>query len=288
MIPEKFRLRLCVYSLLVFLFTLSATASADDKKIKPEELLARHLESIGSKEALAAAKSRAIAGSVKVHNRIGGVSELLGKGVFLSENPKLIYNMKFPSNQYPSEQMAFDGAKTATGFLPEGRRSNLSLFLDQQPLPLKEGLLGGALSTAWALLRVEQLQPRLEYRGTKKIDNQQLHVLGYRQRNGSPDLKVTLYFDAATFRHVRSEYKFTIPARIGAGPNDSNAIQESYYLLTEEFSDFRAVDGLTLPHGYKMQMSVSTSNGSLLMDWFLTVDAISHKEIFDEKSFKIN
>jgi hypothetical protein len=288
MIPFKFRPAKCLLTVVVFIFCSLSFASADDKKLTSEELLARHLESIGSKEAIATVKTRAIVGSVKALNRIGQAGEIIGKGVFLSENPKLIYSMKFPSSQYPSEQMTFDGSLSATGFLPEGKRSNLSLFLSQQTLPLTEGLLGGTLSTAWSLLRVEQLKSRFDYRGIKKVNDRPLHVLNYRQRSGSPDLKVTLYFDVATFRHLKSEYKFTIPARIGVGANNSNLTQESYYLLIEEFDDFRAIDGLTLPHTYKMQLSISTSNGSLLMDWLLKVDAISHKEVFDEKSFKLN
>lgn len=269
-------------------FSSFGLTSADDKKLTPEDLIARHIESIGSKEALAAVKTRAIAGSVRAQNRVGTAGEIVGKGVFLSQSPRLIYSMVFPSTQYPSERMAYDGTNSATGFLPEGKRSNLSLFLSQQTLPLNEGLLGGTLSTAWSLLRVEQLKSRFEYKGVKKVNDKQMHVLNYRQRSGSPDLKVTLYFDVTTFRHLKSEYKFVIPARIGVGSENSSVIQESYYLLTEEFDDFRAVDGLTLPHSHKMQLSVSTTNGTLLMDWLLKADVISHKEVFDEKSFKLN
>jgi hypothetical protein len=287
MIYRNFRSLFFVLSLVATIFCSFSFTAADDKKITPEELIARHIESIGSKEAIAAVKTRAVAGSVKTLNRLGKAGEIIGKGVFLSESPKLIYSMGFPSSQYPSEQMTFDGTTSATGFLPEGKRSNLSLFLSQQTLPLTEGLLGGTLSTAWSLLRLDQLKPRFEYKGVKKVNDRPLHVLNYRQRSGSPDLKVTLYFDATTFRHVKSEYKFTIPARIGVGNENSNMIQESYYLLTEEFDDFRAVDGLTLPYTHKMQLSVSASTGSLLMDWLLKVDAISHKEVFDDKSFKL-
>jgi hypothetical protein len=285
---RNYRLSFFPLLLILLIFCSFSYTSADDKKITPEELIARHIESIGSKEAIAPIKTRAVAGSVKTLNRLGRAGEIIGKGVFLSEGNKLIYSMKFPSSQYPSEQMAFDGTSSATGFLPEGKRSNLSLFLAQQTLPLAEGLLGGTLSAAWSLLRVDQLKPRFEYKGVKKVNDKPLHVLNYRQRSGSPDLKVTLYFDAATFRHIRSEYKFTIPARIGVGNENSNMIQESYYLLTEEFDDFRVVDGLTLPHTHKMQLSVSTSTGSLLMDWLLKADVISHKEVFDDKSFKLN
>jgi hypothetical protein len=288
MTDRNFRLLFFVLSLVVTIFCSLNLTAADDKKITAEELIARHIESLGSKEAIAAIKTRAVAGQVKTLNRLGQAGEIIGKGVLLSENPKLIYSMRFPSSQYPSEQMTFDGASSATGYLPEGKRSNLSLFLSQQTLPLSEGLLGGTLSTSWPLLRLEQMKPRLEYKGIKKVNDKPLHVLNYRQKSGSPDLKVTLYFDPATFRHVKSEYKFTIPARIGVGNENSNMIQESYYLLTEEFDDFRAIDGLTLPHTYKMQLSISTSTGSLLQDWLLKADAISHKEIFDNKSFKLN
>lgn len=284
----KVRSMLFVLSFVMPFVVLNGNIAADDKKITPEELIARHIESIGSKEALGAIKTRAIAGSVRALNRVGKAGEITGKGVFLSEGPKLVYSMTFPSTQYPGERMTFDGKSSDTGFLPEGKRSNLSLFLSQQTLPLTEGLLGGSLSSAWSLLRVEQLKSRFEYKGVKKVNDKPMHILNYRQRSGSPDLKVTLYFDVATYRHLKSEYKFTIPARIGVGADNSNTIQESYYLLTEEFDDFRAVDGLTLPHTHKMQLSVSTSTGTLLMDWLLKVDAISHKEVFDQRSFKIN
>jgi hypothetical protein len=283
----NFHSSLLLIAVVIFALKLVNVTTADDKKPKPEELIAKHLESVGSKEALAAAKTRAVSGTVRVTNRLGKAGDIIGKGLFLSETPKLLYSMKFSASQYPSEQMVFDGARSATGFLPEGKRSNLSQFLDQQSLPLKEGLLGGVLSTSWSLLRVDSLQPKFEYKGVKKVDEKQMHVLSYRQRSGSPDLKVTLYFDATTFRHLKSEYKFIIPARIGYGNENSNQIQESYYLLTEDFDEFRTVDGLTLPHRYKLQLSVSTSQGSLLMDWLMNVEAISHKEVFDDKSFKL-
>jgi len=260
---------------------------ADDKKIPVEQIIAGHLASIGSDEARAAVKTRFVGGSVILVSRMGRAGNLDGKGGIASESPKLRYSMRFSAPEYPSEQMAFDGQRTSTSFLPQGKRSNLALFLDQQNLPLKEGLLCGALSTSWALLRLDQLQPKLEYKGTSKIDGRELYKVSYRQRKGSPDLSVTLYFDPQTFRHARTEYKFKIAARIGLGANDSNTVQESYYLLTEDFDDFRAVDGLTLPHKYKLQLSVNTSNGSLLYDWTLAVEQVSHKEVFDDQTFTI-
>jgi hypothetical protein len=271
----------------LIIFSPSPALPADDNKITVEQLVANHLASIGTPEARAAAKNRFVAGSVKLVSRLGRAGNLEGKGGIASESPKLRYVMRFAAPDYPSEQMAFDGERTSTGFLPEGKRSNLALFLDQQNLPLKEGLLCGTLSTSWALLRLDQQQPKLDYKGMSKVEGRQLHKIEYRQRKGSPSLKITLYFDPQTFRHARTEYRFQIGARIGLGPNDSNSLQESYYLLAEDFDDFRIVDGLTLPHKYKMQLSVNTSTGSIIYDWTLAVSEVSHKEVFDDQTFKI-
>jgi hypothetical protein len=56
---------------------------------------------------------------------------------------------------------------------------------------MKEGLLGGALTTNWM-----GLSPRgkLSSNGTKKINGRDAYVLTY-SRKGGGDLDVTLYFD---------------------------------------------------------------------------------------------
>lgn len=285
---KTFRLATLLATLALFLISTTPVLTADDKKMTVEQLVASHLAAIGSDEARAAAKTRFATGSVKFISRIGNVGQLDGKGGIASTNPKVRYSMRFPAPDFPSEEMVFDGEKSATSFLPEGKRSNLAQFLDQHNVPLKEGLICGTLSTAWALFRLEELKPKLEYKGLGKVNGRQLHKVQYRQRKGSPDLKVMLYFDPQTFRHVRSEYQFQIGARMGLGPNDSNAVQESYYTLSEDFDDFRAVDALTLPHSYKLQLSISTSTGSRLYDYHLTVEQLSHKEVFNEQTFKLN
>jgi len=279
---------LIIVSVFICLAICSIDRSpAQDKKLRAEELIARHAESLGSAESRAAVKSRVVSGPVKLVSRIGGVGSIEGEAMMVSSGPRLRFGMNFPSLDYPGEQMAFDGARAATGFLPNGVRSNLSQFLNQQDSPLKEGLLGGVLSTAWPLLRLEQQQPRLDWRGLKKIEGRELHELSYRPRKGSSDLKIALYFDPATFRHVHTQYSFEIGARLGLGPNESARQQESYYNLSEDFDDFRPVDGLMLPHRYRLQLSVQTATGSLLSDWTLNAARISHKETFSEQVFTL-
>jgi hypothetical protein len=277
----------CLVACLAVL-PVAPAAGQENKKLTTDEVVARHLESIGSKEARAAVSHRVVGGPVKYVIRLGGGGYLDGGGLLVSSGPKVSYTMKFPNSEYPIEQMGFDGAKAESGFLPAGGRTPLSLFLNQQNLPLKEGLFGGVLSVAWPLGRIEQSQPRLEYRGLKKLDGKETYSLGYKARKGGSDLKIAMYFDPATFRHIRTEYKFEIGARLGeGGANDSTRVQESYYTLIEDFDDFRAVDGLTLPHKYRLQLSVNTSGGSLLRDWSLAVEQISHKVPIEDSVFKV-
>ena len=272
---------------------LCPATTAQDKKLTAEEVVSRHLDAIGTKEARAAVTRRVVSGAVKYVIRLAGGGFLNGGAVMLSSGPKFRYTMKFPNPDYPSDEMAFDGEHADSSILPNGRRASLSLFLSQQSLPLKEGLLGGVLSTAWPLGRIDQAQPRLEYRGIKKIEGRELHSIGYRQRKGSSDMTITLFFDRTTFRHTRSEYKFEMPAHLGNGPNDSTTNLETHLLLVEEFDDFRAVDGLTLPYTYKLQLSATGTGSSFggaspgLRDWTLTVDQVSHKAAVDEAVFKL-
>jgi hypothetical protein len=264
---------------------LCAPVFAQDKKLTIEELIAHHLDSIGSAQARGFAKNRVVSGTVKLVSRVGTASNIDGQAAVASSGVKLRYSMRFASPQYTGEQLAFDGSKVLTGHLPSGRRSPLSLYLEQQSLPLRDGLLGGSLSTGWAMLRLDQLKPRLDYKGLKKIDGRQLHEVSYRPEKGSTTLKVALFFDAATFQHVRTEYEFQVPARLGNGPNDSNRLQEDYYKLVEDFDDFRAVDALMIPRKYRLQLQVQTSRGSNVFDWNVVIEQVLHNQALDEQIF---
>jgi len=286
---HPYRSTIAMLSLSVFCFYSSIhsnLASAQDKKLTTEELIARHLDSIGTAEARSKASTRVARGETKFMARLGGSANVDGQAMMVSSGAKLRFGIKLPLNDYPGEDMAFDGAQAATGFLPQGRRSQLSAFFNSQNLPLREGLIGGTLSTAWPLLRMDQTQPKLDYRGMKKVDGRQLHEVSYRPRKGSGDLKVSLFFDPETFRHVRTRYSFEIGATIGTREN-SNMNTESYYTLTEDFDDFQAVDGLTLPHKYRMQFSAEGRVGSALHDWTVTIKKIEHNAKIDDPVFVI-
>ncbi len=278
---------ICLIVCSNFPVAIGSPIAAQDKKLTPEELIALHLNSLGSSEARAAAADRKVSGTVRMLNRVGPAADIQGPTMLISSGAKLRCVMQFPSNHYSGEDFAFDGKRLMTRLLPQGKRSNLTEFLNSQPLMLKEGLLGGVLSTAWALLRVEQLQSKMNYRGLKKVDGQQLHELIYETRKGNGGLRIEMHFEPETFRHMQTRYSYQIGARQGVTPDDSARSQESNFQIIESFADFRLVDGLTLPHKYKMQMTIQAQNGNLLRDWLFEFDRISHKEQLDEHLFII-
>lgn len=264
----------------------SPSAGSADEKLKPEELVAKHLDAIGNADARAKAAARVASGSAQFTVRAGGVANLSGKAMFVSSGAKFRFGIMFQTPDYTGEDLAFDGNKATSGIQPQGRRSPVSMFAVQQNMPFREGLVGGVISTAWPLLKLADTQPKLEYRGLKKIDGRQLHELGYRPRKGSTDLKTFLYFDPETFRHVRTKYQYEIAAMI-ASPERSNANQEMFFAVTEDFDDFRSVDGLTLPHKYKLQYSAEGGRATTIQEWAVTFDRVAHNPKLDEALFTI-
>jgi hypothetical protein len=198
-------------------------------------------------------------------------------------------NMNFDSSAYPQESLKFDGKDfTANQFRP-GLRTSLAQFFLTNDVLFKEGIVGGILSASWPLLNLQDKNPKLEYAGLKKVGGKQMHALKYIPRKGS-DLKITLFFDAETFQHLRSEYERTIYAtdqqRIGGGggtlpsassPRSSNARINA----VEEFSDFRPEGELNLPHTYEFDLSIQSEVRPALVDWTFTLTDFNFNEVVE-------
>src|SRR5690349_2815605 len=106
--------RQIVSTFIAAFFIVTAIAPvfrAKDEKIKPEELVAKHLASIGPAEKLKAIKSRTTQGTVQVVFRVGGSGTLNGKASILSQGNMIRSGFIFPALDYPGEQLAFDGNK---------------------------------------------------------------------------------------------------------------------------------------------------------------------------------
>jgi hypothetical protein len=277
---------LCLFSVL-FLVSNLPSLGAKDAKMKPEELVARHLDSIGTPEARAAVKNRVATGPSQFTMRLPTSGQLPGPATIISEGKMLRIAMMFGIQDYPSEQFVFDGNRVNVSHIQPGRRSEPGVFFYTYEVLLKEGLIAGTLTTAWALLDVSERQARMEYNGLKKIDGKQMHELRYRAKKGSGDFTISLHFDPETFRHVHSEYKLTRPPNMGTRPEESSSQRETLYHIQEWFDDFRPVDSLNLPHIYRLVYSREGMGATTLLEYKIVLSSILHNQTLDAKAFAI-
>lgn len=273
----------CTTALLVLATTVPLSAA---EKLKPEEVVAKHLESIGTEQARAAAGSRVMRGPVVVTFRRAGSGQLPGDFYLASDSGRSLFQLVFNNSDYPHEKYLFDGDGVEVANLKPGVRSPLSTFVYTHQVLGRDGLLSGVLSARWPLLQADQRGAKLQYGGLKKVDNRQVHELRYRSKKSS-DLQISLFFEDGTFRHVRSVYKLTLSAPMGARPADSPSQSETRYQLTEDFSDFKAEGGLTLPHAYRLEYLLEGAAGTLLHEWVMSPTHFKLDQPVDPATFKI-
>jgi len=301
--------------LLTLLVAPALLAYAAD--LKPEELVAHHLDSLGTAAARGAVKARVVQGSAKFKILVGGGgNQLEGKGAVVSEDRKVNIMMKF-NTDYRGEQFISDGDKTyIAATTAEHRRTSFGEFVKSQPLILQEGLLGGTLSTNWALLNLDHNHPRLSSGGLKKVDGRQLLDVRYQPKKGN-DMDIHLYFDPETYRHVMTVYSLTAAAGLGTSvasisdqagltgpgpgggasssqpsaggdPTRSSKQREIRYTLEERFSDFKTTDGVTLPSHYNIHFTQELQSGSTILDeWDMTADEVSDNMTLDPRNFQV-
>ena len=195
--------------------------------------------------------------------------------------------MSFPSPVYPREQLGFNGTTFMAAFSTPGVRSGLGNFLMLHDIIFKQGLMCGTLSSAWPLLDLESHHAQLDYVGTKKVDDRTLHELKYLPR-GNSDLKVTLFFEPDTFRHVRTEYERTVSAPMGKVEYTNVQERDARYKMIEEFSLFKPEGGLTLPHIYTIKVSIDTVNGTYVAEWTIKLTRFEFNQKIDQSVFSVS
>ena len=265
----------------------------NDNKLAPGEVVAKHLASIGPAAARANVHGTRIKGTCVMSVKLGGSGQSEGQALMASQGSRNLIKLAFDSEN--STWFKFDGSKATVSQFRPGRRTSLEQFFAAYDVIVKEGLIGGTLSESWPLLDLQQKNPKLEYSGPKKIGGKELHVLKYTPRRGS-DLKITLFFEAETFRHVRTEYEQTIyvtdQQRIAGGNGQlpsigSQRATNARLSAFEEFSDFKPESGLTLPHSYKFELSIQSETKPALVDWVFSLTDFTFNAPFDPAEFTI-
>ncbi len=232
---------------------LSVSAAKDDLQVA--DLVKQHLNSIGTEQARAAVQSRAVEGTLQfrlLNTNNNGLQD--GKQVLVSEGDKVVSLLKLPNPGYHGERFVSDGKNISVAFITPGNWSTLGAFLLAHPEILTEGLWGGTLSTAWPLTHLDERNAKLQDQGLKKVDGHELRQIDYIPKKHS-DLKITLYFEPDTFRHVMTVYSLTIGAQMAISDVATAHQQDSHYRLEERFADFKSVDNLNLPQRWTIEFT---------------------------------
>ena len=302
---------LIVSAVAAFLLT---TVDLPARKMKADQLVALHLKSIGENLVW---KNRVAQGLGTMDIRVGGQGKLGGPAMVLAEADKIRTTFNFGHTQYPRETLIRNGDKVDIAYISPGVRSQLGTALwNNFPRLAQEGLYGGVLSIDWALLNLRKKRAKVRYRGLKDFEGKKLHELEYRPKKGV-DYRIRLYFEPDTYRHVASSYRLSVPGGMGRGlvdirgdagggggaaapgaggfsgtqygnrpgPADGPANQNRINLM-ETFSDFKQVDGLTLPHLYRITLNVDSQSG-FVGHWEIKIDRMSHNRKISAKAFAI-
>lgn len=274
---------------LLLTFTINSYA----QKMSSEDIIAKHLESIGTKEKRTAVKNQLIYGDIDFRIK-GSAVPVGGKIVIFSAGEKNIWGMNLNSNDYPSDRFGFNGNDTKVGYTRPGVRSILGGFILSYTELLKEGLLGGALTSSWTLLNTDFRKPKLNYEGTKKINGKEAHVISYSIKGGS-DLGIKMYFDSKNYQHIRTEYNRVISARQGVTIDSSAGQGDDRYRLTEDFSEFKKAGDLTLPTKYNLSYDYSSGaairnsqNAPRYFEWRFSITNFSYNQEINDAAFNID
>ncbi len=274
-------------SLAVFVALLAMlSVSAAKDEFQAGDFVKQHLNSIGTEPARAAVKNRLAQGTVIFQILNGGGQRWDGKETFVSEGDKFASLLKFPPTIYRTEWFVSDGKKTSVAQVRPGRYTAFGQFVMAHSEILSEGLWGGALSTGWALSRLDERLAKLQDRGLKKVDGRELHRVDYVPKKSS-DLEIQLYFEPDTFRHVMTVYLMTVSAHLGRNSAQSGQEQETHYRLEERFADFKSIDDVTLPGRWTIQFTVGGPSSGAIDQFEVSEEKISHNISLDPKNFEV-
>jgi hypothetical protein len=239
---------------------------------------------------------------------VGGGGELQGTSALVSEGTKAVVMIKFANGDYRGEQFVTDGDKVSIAATTSShRRSSFGEFVHSQDQIVYEGLIGGALTTSWALLNLDENKSRLNFDGEKKVDGRPAYQLTYHSKK-KDDLTVHLYFDTEHYRHVMTTYTITLASGLGGfSPSSSDQAglttpsnapgadvtqsarqKQTRYTIEERFSDFKTTEGLTLPTKYVIHFTEELQSGATnVFEWDLTADEVSNNKLLDPRNFQV-
>lgn len=269
---------------LLVLSVLTMATYVNGQKLSAQEIIAKHLDSIGTAEKRSAFKSIVASGEVNVDFITKKTQPTSGRIVLATEGSKMFVGMNLNTPEYPQERFIFDGDKSAIGMANRGGRSILGNFIQSNTVIMSHGLLSGTLGSSWIFLNSAESKGKISAAGTKKIDGRETYGLLYSPKGGS-DIEIKIYFDQETFRHVRTEYSATRSAAMGRTIDESARNRETRMKLIEDFSEFKESGGLMLPSKYRIYYSYTGQNETTEQAWNCVISEFAVNQKLDAGSF---
>ena len=274
-------LSLTLFALALLFLSFSVTVKA--QKLTAEEIIAKHQDSIGTKEKREAVKNRLAVGTSQFESKLPS-RKTAGKAIIISEANNLFFVASFASKEYPFEKIGFFADKISLPFISAGTRSPLGAFIADHNKILSEGLLTGSISSTWNLLNSQIKKGKFDSAGTNKLDGRKVYALNYFPSGSSSEFTVKMFFDAENFQHVRTEYRRTVTPKEATfmvlGEQTGVKIE-----LIENFGNFKNAGGLTLPHSYKLLYLTDSNSGTYEYNWGITISQYLFNQKLDANFF---
>jgi hypothetical protein len=268
----------------MFAFTI-LTSVAAAQKVEVKDIVSKHLISVVSPEQKTKVTNITAVGKTTYSQGLNHQREYSGDSVLVSDGKKLALAAAFPLQDYPYERVIYDGKKLSLPYARPGVRSALGNFLFDSNEIVKEGLFGGVLSTGWLLNFPDEKKGSMSSDGTKKIDGNEVYVISYNAKAGS-GLTVKMYFDVATGRHVRTEYRRKSTQSMAHSPEASaSATNDIIEEMSEDFGDFATEAGVTLPRSYKIRIAQVIGSSSREFFYNMKVATFYYNQQLDAATF---
>ena len=230
--------------ILLCLALLSAAHAANNPPTV-DSILDKFVEACGGRSAIEKNKSRTIRGDLDL---MGSTSDW-------------VLEAKVPNKQFS------EFTNSTLGVVADGFDGTVAWSKNQSGVRVKEGEeLAKTKRDAefHRYLNLKKLHPDLGYKGTDKVDGEEVHVL---ESKPSASSRERFSFSTKSNLLIRQESEFEGPqGKVG---------------VTVRLTDFRPVDGIKYAHGLKFKISA----GEQELEFAIKIKEVKHNVAIDEAKF---
>lgn len=267
--------RVFIHMLCVLSVFAASVAAGQDQKLTADQIVEKHLEAIGGRQALAKFKTRVAIGTIKKEN------EPEGQMAVMSELPNRL-SVFYAFRDYDFH-MIYDGSEPSIRPVMPRTVSNITDKLQEM---LASGLMFNSISLYNLIDSSTPATLKFENKGTKKVGGRPAYVVQLKAGKGTP---MKLYFDTESFMWLRTDYgSASASKQMGTFTNDveNQGAAEATVDFYIETSDFRDVDGLKLPFRFEQVMTSPILLQKAVGTIVGTIREYRHNEPIDPKMFQ--